>query len=175
MGGFASCLLVVFLCSLLISGCGGGVQEQLKEHGGTCYGLKHGMDDEQINRRRRQYNTFQNPECVCPTNNTCTWAYDEVCDDASGVCEEGTDCEDCGTCNWYRCVSKAEVPKPTTLDKCENWTQVQLPTPPPTPCQCLNTCAFANNAVCQDGGPGSVYPPACGSGTDCGDCGDRCR
>ena len=173
MGGFASCLLVVFLCSLLISGCGGGVQEKLKEHGGTCYGLKHEQDDEQVHRRRRKYDTFQNPECVCPTNNTCTWAYDEVCDDASGVCAEGTDCEDCGTCNWYRCVSKAEVPKPP---------MPSLPTPSPTSLAlqasgeacCLNTCYFANDAVCQDGGTGSVSS-ACGSGTDCDDCGDRCR
>ena len=145
---------------------------ELKEHGGTIYGeFVYVCTDV-------KKTGLQNRGAVCPTNNTCTWAYDGVCDDVkmngAGVCAEGTDCEDCGTCNWYRCVSREEVPKPTTLDKCENWTQVQLPTPPPTPCQCLNTCALANNAVCQDGGPGSV-DSSCGMGTDCDDCGVRCR
>ena len=193
MGGFACCLLVVFLCSLLISGCGGmTTEEQLKEHGGTCLGHRSWSEGTKNNKVTYRY---QNPDCVCPTNNTCTWAFDEVCDEmtpelqqfypnVTGNCPQGTDCEDCGTCNWYRCVSKAEVPKPTTLDKCENWTQVQLPTPSPTwvPTQpretcCLNTCPFANDAVCQDGGTGSVTDPfrICESGTDCDDCGDRCR
>ena len=152
-------------------------QEKLKEHNGTC----HGEYEVTIENGRIKETGFQTRDCVCPTNNTCTWSHDGVCDEASGVCAEGTDCEDCGTCNWYRCVSKAEVPKPTTLDKCENWTQAPLPTPsptppptPPRPTCCLNTCAFANDAVCQDGGTGSVNTH-CGSGTDCDDCGVRCR
>ena len=185
MGGFACCLLVVFLCSLLISGCGGGDHHEakMKAHGGTCHGEAEVYETEYDGDS--QYSSlvhgYQSKDCVCPTNNTCTWSHDGVCDEASGVCAEGTDCEDCGTCNWYRCVSKAEVPKPTTLDKCENWTQAPLPTPsptppptPPRPTCCLNTCAFANDAVCQDGGPGSV-DSSCGMGTDCDDCGVRCR
>ena len=182
-GGRVCCFMIVMTLSA-IGGCGGGERvkirqrnAELKEHGGTCYGElivvggKYSPDVE---------TGVQNKDCVCPTNNTCTWSHDGVCDEASGVCAEGTDCEDCGTCNWYRCVSKAEVPKPTTLDKCENWTQAPLPTssptPSPTPTCCLNTCAFANDAVCQDGGPGSLGEPGlCDSGTDCDDCGDRCR
>ena len=187
MGGFACCLLVVFLCSLLISGCGGmTTEEQLKEHGGTCLGHRSWSEGTKNNKVTYRY---QNPDCVCPTNNTCTWAFDEVCDEVTpelqqfypnvtGNCPQGTDCEDCGTCNWYRCVQKAEVlgPKPP---------MPSLPTPSPTsptlsPKQasgeacCLNTCYFANDAVCQDGDTGSVSS-ACGSGTDCDDCGDRCR
>ena len=78
---------------------------------------------------------YQDSRSLCPTNNTCTWAHDGVCDDVKmnddGVCAEGTDCEDCGTCNWYMCVSKKEVPKPTTMHKCESGTRVELPTPSP--------------------------------------------
>lgn len=37
---------------------------------------------------------------------------------------------------------------------------------------CENTCTWANDGVCDDGGPGSEYS-VCGLGTDCGDCGAR--
>ena len=122
---------------------------EMEEHGGTFYGELtfkcEGGDSLSCSETCPGQSTFlgqgismcesgyQHKDSVCPTNNTCTWAHDGVCDDASGVCAEGTDCEDCGTCNWYRCVSKAEVPKPTTLDKCENWTQAPLITRSPTP------------------------------------------
>ncbi|KAK3238759.1 hypothetical protein CYMTET_51263, partial [Cymbomonas tetramitiformis] len=43
---------------------------------------------------------------------------------------------------------------------------------------CTDTCIFANNGICEDGGPGStsgeIYKGnRCESGTDCGDCGER--
>ncbi len=37
---------------------------------------------------------------------------------------------------------------------------------------CSDTCASSNDAVCDDGGPGSQYS-ICGRGTDCTDCGAR--
>ncbi len=37
---------------------------------------------------------------------------------------------------------------------------------------CSNTCAFANDGDCDDGGPGSDFS-LCGFGTDCADCGPR--
>ena len=45
---------------------------------------------------------------------------------------------------------------------------------------CSNTCATANNGICEDGGSGSVGTPAqnlgmCQFGTDCNDCGDRSK
>ena len=144
-GGRVCCFMIVMTLSA-IGGCGGGDgaerekirqrKAELKEHGGTCYGEFVTTVHEERRRGGRYggVNTgLQNTDCVCPLNNTCTWSHDGVCDEASGVCAEGTDCEDCGTCNWYRCVSKAEVPKPTTLDKCENWTQAPLITRSPTP------------------------------------------
>ena len=99
---------------------------ELKEHGGTIYGefVYYECTDRQIKKTG-----LQNRGAVCPTNNTCTWAYDGVCDDVKmddkGVCAEGTDCEDCGTCNWYRCVANVELPKPGR--------PTPIPTPIPTP------------------------------------------
>ena len=58
-----------------------------------------------------------------------TLARDGVCDEVTtrhhqvsgtGACAQGTDCEDCGTCNWYDCVLKEEVPKPKTMYKSES-------------------------------------------------------
>ena len=37
---------------------------------------------------------------------------------------------------------------------------------------CSNTCPFANNGYCQDGGENSVGS-GCDYGTDCADCGSR--
>ena len=37
---------------------------------------------------------------------------------------------------------------------------------------CLDTCAYANDGVCQDGGPNSA-DSSCAYGTDCADCGGR--
>jgi len=37
---------------------------------------------------------------------------------------------------------------------------------------CSNTCQYANDSVCDDGGPGAVYS-LCPCGTDCSDCGTR--
>jgi hypothetical protein len=37
---------------------------------------------------------------------------------------------------------------------------------------CTDTCQWANDGICDDGGPGSAYS-VCGFGTDCGDCGAR--
>ena len=51
--------------------------------------------------------------------------------------------------------------------------------PPPPPCPecvdgmlCIDTCAYANDGACQDGGDGSVEA-FCDYGTDCADCGPR--
>lgn len=44
--------------------------------------------------------------------------------------------------------------------------------PPPSTELCTNTCPYANDGECDDGGPGSLYD-VCAFGTDCGDCGPR--
>lgn len=38
--------------------------------------------------------------------------------------------------------------------------------------KCSNTCQWANDGVCDDGGSGSTYN-LCDLGTDCADCGAR--
>ena len=49
----------------------------------------------------------------------------------------------------------------------------QPPRPPGPPgWTCMNTCEFAGNNDCDDGGEGSVFA-RCETGTDCGDCGFR--
>ena len=46
-------------------------------------------------------------------------------------------------------------------------------TPPPSESNlCTNTCQWAFDNECDDGGPGSLYS-ICAFGTDCGDCGPR--
>jgi len=47
-----------------------------------------------------------------------------------------------------------------------------LPNPPPPPGLCTNTCRFANDSECDDGGPGHEFSE-CLHGTDCADCGVR--
>ena len=44
----------------------------------------------------------------------------------------------------------------------------------PTASQCLNTCSYASDNYCDDGGPGSEYG-VCALGTDCVDCGTRAQ
>jgi len=46
------------------------------------------------------------------------------------------------------------------------------PAPPPAPGLCTNTCFYASDGVCDDGGPGSEWTD-CAYGIDCVDCGVR--
>ena len=63
-------------------------------------------------------------------------------------CTAGTDCADCA---------------PNT----------EPPPPAPPALVCDNTCPYAADGDCDDGGPGAEYTTYCGYGTDCGDCGGR--
>merc|ERR1712185_661728 len=107
------------------------------------------------------------PGAVCL--DTCTysggpaggWASNGVCSDggpgAEGSdCALGTDCTDCGP----RVMPPPSPPSP--------------PAPPMLPggSQCLDTCNWASDGVCEDGGPGAEWSD-CALGTDCTDCGPR--
>ncbi len=48
------------------------------------------------------------------------------------------------------------------------------PAPTPAPCLCVNTCIWANDGDCDDGGPGFNYS-LCVLGSDCADCGNSYR
>lgn len=87
---------------------------------------------------------------------TCPYADDGECDDGgegsdTSVCSYGTDCGDCGARD----------------DADEHYAE-----PEPSGGQCTNTCTYANDGDCDDGGPGADYS-LCDYGTDCGDCGSR--
>ena len=104
---------------------------------------------------------------LCCTN-TCYNADDNDCDDGGlgaeyRSCALGTDCTDCGP--RFSCSSSPPPPPPP-----------RPPTPgeqlPPDTTCCTNTCNYADDNECDDGGLGAEYS-ACTLGTDCADCGPR--
>jgi hypothetical protein len=61
-----------------------------------------------------------------------------------------------------------EVISPLADPLIEDSNSTELPIEP----TCLNTCRFAHDGECDDGGPGSLYN-VCEYGTDCSDCSPR--
>lgn len=95
-------------------------------------------------------------------NNTCDYPSDGTCDDGGpgsdyALCALGSDCDDCG--------SRAGDSDPVDPDPDPD------PDPGPT-AGCSNTCEYASDGDCDDGGPFSDYS-YCALGTDCDDCGPR--
>jgi hypothetical protein len=89
---------------------------------------------------------------------TCEFADDGECDDGGpesdyDYCDLGTDCNDCG---------------PRDLDGDPG----PDPGPDPDAWICSDRCRYADDGMCDDGGPGSEYS-LCAFGTDCADCGAR--
>lgn len=82
-------------------------------------------------------------------DNSCGWSNDGTCD-GTLVCDEGTDCSDCGTC------PELDAPE---LD---------------AECVCDDSCEWSNDGSCEDGGPGKQMS-ICDLGTDCADCGPSTR
>ena len=86
--------------------------------------------------------------------NTCLYASDSLCDDG-GVgsewsdCALGTDCMDCG-------------PRGSSSHSHQ----------PQAGVACTETCVYASDGDCDDGGPGAEFTN-CSLGTDCTDCGPR--
>lgn len=90
--------------------------------------------------------------------NTCEFAYDDFCDDGGpgsdyDDCALGTDCADC-------------EPRTDGDATDDDGTDDEVGG------GCTNTCDYAYDGVCDDGGAGSTYDD-CGLGTDCADCGPR--
>jgi len=107
------------------------------------------------------------PGEIC--SNTCSPAANTngICSDGGpgaeySSCLLGTDCNDCG--RRYE-----PSPPPST-----GTTPPPAPSPPPTSTGggCSETCNYASDNDCDDGGPGSDYS-SCTLGTDCTDCGPR--
>jgi len=93
---------------------------------------------------------------------------------ASGVCEcddgwEGTLCDECST----DCGSHGACNNDGECVCTDNYTGTHCETPPSSGGDlCSNTCTWAGDGECDDGGPGSDYS-VCDCGTDCQDCGAR--
>ena len=90
-------------------------------------------------------------------NNICMFAHDGECDDGGSgsnyaVCDYGTDCGDCGA----REIDGGGGDGPGPVGN-----QV-----------CSDSCQFAGDGECDDGGPGAMYAD-CDFGSDCTDCGPR--
>lgn len=111
--------------------------------------------------------------------NTCRFEGDGDCDDGGpgadyGLCALGTDCRDCGP----------RAPEPDPEPEPEPGPDPGPdpdPFPEPEPWQppelgpgesCTNTCRYAGDGQCDDGGPASQFG-LCEFGTDCEDCGVR--
>ncbi|MEC8381791.1 MAG: MopE-related protein, partial [Myxococcota bacterium] len=118
------------------------------------------------------------------------------CDDGGpsadyNFCDFGTDCSDCGARNdadgdgFYD--DEGTIPLDTTLVlDCDDTESTTYPGAPEITndgidqdCDgvdatvvCLDTCQYANDGDCDDGGTNSDYS-YCDLGTDCGDCGPR--
>ena len=100
-------------------------------------------------------------------------------------------CEECGASNKYNALTTQETCKtcpyesytfgggPSTRFFCDpcpigSWCDgSSIIKTPSAECVCSDSCATQGNGVCEDGGPGSAAS-TCASGSDCGDCGNRC-
>ena len=113
--------------------------------------------------------------------NECAYVSDNNCDDGGAgseftLCGFGNDCADCGPRTSSACdagtscgmclMIETVCPSAATiagLGRCDN---------PNANVACTNTCAYASDGECDDGGPGSEFA-TCVRGTDCFDCGVR--
>ena len=129
-------------------------------------------------------------------DDSCIYSDDGVCDDGGpnasySVCDFGSDCTDCGARSdadsdgYYD--DEGGVPLNSNLElDCDDSQASVYPGATEVPddgidqdCTgadlltlCDNSCSYANDGDCDDGGPNSDYS-FCALGTDCGDCGDR--
>jgi len=81
----------------------------------------------------------------------------DECDDSCGECEDGSQCIE-GQCVPDE-VEEAEEEEAEEEEETEDML-------------CTNTCRWAGDGECDDGGPRSLYS-VCDYGSDCDDCGPR--
>jgi len=116
------------------------------------------------------------PPGLC--TNTCTYADDVDCDDGGpnsdySLCSLGTDCNDCGTRFPPTASPPPPPPSPAPPSRSPPSPLPPSPTPPPSSGElCTNTCGYAFDQDCDDGGSGAEYG-VCIFGSDCHDCGPR--
>jgi hypothetical protein len=102
--------------------------------------------------------------CVCDVSNGCDSGCSCDLDCAvpfcgDGNCDAGEDSQNCALdCN--------------TTCYCDTTAGCEAGCACDSDCLCDDTCEYASDGACDDGGPGSEYS-ACTYGTDCTDCGPR--
>ncbi|XP_070543821.1 hyalin-like [Ptychodera flava] len=119
-----------------------------------------------------------------PCSNTCTHAYNGICqdgrDDSENLCQYGTDCNDCDGVEICSddCTSAIDGhcddggPASNT-NTCQFGTDCQDCGIRKGPIgMCSNGCVWPGDGYCDDGGPNAMYD-ICDFGTDCQDCGQR--
>lgn len=112
---------------------------------------------------------------------SCHFAADGDCDDGGpgsefGSCTLGADCADCGE-RGGDAYSGGTYNGGTYYAGMYGSYGYGDAVPPPTnqtapPASCSETCQYAADGGCDDGGPGSAFS-LCTLGSDCSDCGNR--
>ena len=105
-------------------------------------------------------------------DDTCTYANDGTCDDGGvgssySLCDEGTDCGDCGSR-----VGSTSGGSTSGSTGAGSGTAGASGSAASGGAVCDDTCTYANDGTCDDGGAGAAYS-LCDLGSDCGDCGSR--
>jgi hypothetical protein len=116
---------------------------------------------------------------------SCNFADDSACDDGGidaqyDVCPLGSDCSDCGPrrdndedgfFDIQDCDDDDPEINPTSLDFSGDGIDQDCDGQD-FPGLCEDTCTYAGDQACDDGGPNSEFD-ICALGTDCSDCGPR--
>jgi hypothetical protein len=112
-------------------------------------------------------------ECI-QTYNAC---YDFDTETLTGECCPGMICVTAEADVLSGCVPECVTHSECTTDCCVTVNNgMNYCSPATSICndfgKCIDTCAYSNDAVCDDGGPDSEFS-LCEYGTDCSDCGPR--
>ena len=124
-----------------------------------------------------------NGTCVNLSDDQCLQPYQGCWDNdmgSLGECCEGSHCIGYEPENSWGCATQCVNHSECATDCCVpvevEFEELTLCSPNASYCndfgKCIDTCPYADDGDCDDGGPGSDYS-VCELGTDCADCGSR--